>query len=240
MVNPEAMTGTGQLPKFEEDLFRVSDGKYYLIPTAEVPVTNIHRDEILDGGSFPSSTRPIRLLQERGRLLRPGHARPHPPAPVQQGGARQVQPPRDELRGTREPHPRRRESIETAGVALPRRHALRGDLGFAAAKTYDIEVWVPSQNTYREISCPAAISRTSRPAARTSATAPVGRQAVVFTHLERLGSRGWADARGGSGEFPARRRLRRDTRSPAPLHGRNRRHRALKPAQLPANPRICR
>ena len=49
MVNPEAMTGTGQLPKFEEDLFRVNDGKYYLIPTAEVPVTNIHREEILSG-----------------------------------------------------------------------------------------------------------------------------------------------------------------------------------------------
>ena len=131
MVNPAAMTGTGQLPKFEEDLFRVDDGKFYLIPTAEVPITNIHREEILDGRDLPLKyTASYPLFQERGRLLRPGYARPHSPAPVQQGRTRQIRPAREQLRGVGEPDRRRRGNPEAPGASLPRRHAVRGRFGF--------------------------------------------------------------------------------------------------------------
>ncbi len=95
----QSMTGTGQLPKFEEDLFKLEQWDYYLIPTAEVPVTNIHRDEILDEEELPLNyTAYTPCFRSRGRLLRQGHPRPDPPAPVQQGRARQILPPRELLR----------------------------------------------------------------------------------------------------------------------------------------------
>ena len=153
MVNPEAMTGTGQLPKFEEDLFRVNDGKYYLIPTAEVPVTNIHRDEILsnedlplrytaytpcfrsEAGSYGQDTRGlIRQHQfnkvELVKFSRPGTS--YEELETLTADAEKV--------------------LKLLGLHYRVVTLCAGDLGFSAAKTYDIEVWVPSQNTYREIS----------------------------------------------------------------------------------------
>ena len=89
LVTAETLTGTGQLPKFESDLFktRAGDRDLYLIPTAEVPVTNLHRDEILEAAELPRKYVVVHaLLPQRGRLLRQGRARAHPPAPVPQGG----------------------------------------------------------------------------------------------------------------------------------------------------------
>ena len=91
MVNSESMTGTGQLPKFAEDLFKIEKFDYYLIPTAEVPVTNIHRDEILDERELPVLLCGIfAVFSLGGRFLRKGHAGAHQAAPVQQSGAGQV------------------------------------------------------------------------------------------------------------------------------------------------------
>ncbi len=120
MVNRETMTGTGQLPKFEDDLFHLDGLDYFLIPTAEVPVTNIHRDEILDGarpaaplyGLYP-------LLPQGGRLLRQRHPRADPPAPVQQGRAGQVRPPRRFRCRTGKAARRRRSGAAAAGTPLP-------------------------------------------------------------------------------------------------------------------------
>ncbi len=153
MVNPEAMTGTGQLPKFEEDLFRVDDGKFYLIPTAEVPVTNIHREEILDGEDLPlkyTAYTPC-FRSEAGSYGQDtrGLIRQHQFNKVELVKFSRPETSYEEL-----------ESLTTNAEEVLKRLGLHyrvvtlcaGDLGFSAAKTYDIEVWVPSQNTYREIS----------------------------------------------------------------------------------------
>jgi seryl-tRNA synthetase len=78
------MTGTGQLPKFAEDMFKLEGMDYYLIPTAEVPVTNLHRDEIMAADQLPLKYCLLRLLQGGGRFRRPGYPRAYPPAQVQQ------------------------------------------------------------------------------------------------------------------------------------------------------------
>ena len=153
MVNPEAMTGTGQLPKFEEDLFRVDDGKFYLIPTAEVPVTNIHREEILGGEDLPlkyTAYTPC-FRSEAGSYGQDtrGLIRQHQFNKVELVKFARPETSYEEL-----------ESLTADAEKILKRLGLHfrvvtlcaGDLGFSAAKTYDIEVWVPSQNTYREIS----------------------------------------------------------------------------------------
>ena len=153
MVNPEAMTGTGQLPKFEEDLFRVSDGKYYLIPTAEVPVTNIHRDEILDGGELPlkyTAYTPC-FRSEAGSYGQDtrGLIRQHQFNKVELVKFSRPETSYEELESlTLDAE----KVLKLLGLHYRVVTLCAGDLGFAAAKTYDIEVWVPSQNTYREIS----------------------------------------------------------------------------------------
>jgi seryl-tRNA synthetase len=153
LVNPESMFSTGQLPKFEEDLFRTNDGNYYLIPTAEVPVTNIHRDEILDGKSLPKkyvSFTPC-FRSEAGSYGKDTR-----------GLIRQHQFDKVELVKFSRPE-KSYEELETLlldaeevlkRLEIPYRivSLCTGDLGFSAAKTYDIEVWVPSQGLYREIS----------------------------------------------------------------------------------------
>jgi seryl-tRNA synthetase len=153
MVNDNSMRGTGQLPKFEEDLFKIEGWPYYLIPTAEVPVTNIHQGEILDESDLP-----IRYTA-------------HTPCFRSEAGSYGK-----DTRGLIRQH--QFNKVELVKFSLPEnsyaeletllQHAEKilstlelpyqvitlctGDLGFSAAKTYDIEVWMPSQNVYREIS----------------------------------------------------------------------------------------
>jgi len=153
LVNRLSMTATGQLPKFEEDLFRLRDEDYFLIPTAEVPVTNLHRDETLnesalpirytaytpcfrrEAGSYGKDTRGLIRLHQFNKVELVAFAKPEQSY--------------EEL----ERLTSHAEAI-LQGLGLHYRVVTLciGDMGFSAAKTYDIEVWLPSQNYYREIS----------------------------------------------------------------------------------------
>ena len=153
MVNRPTMTGTGQLPKFEEDLFRLRDEEYFLIPTAEVPVTNLHREEILSGDRLPlryTAYTPCfrREAGSYGKDTR-GLIRLHQFNKVELVAFTTPDRSYEEL----ERLTSHAESI-LQGVNLPYRviTLCTGDMGFSAAKTYDIEVWLPSQQQYREIS----------------------------------------------------------------------------------------
>ncbi|TDI13704.1 MAG: serine--tRNA ligase [Acidobacteria bacterium] len=153
LVNSDAMTGTGQLPKFEEDLFRIQGEDLYLIPTAEVPVTNLYREEILEPGSLPmkfvSYTPCFRAeAGSHGQDTR-GLIRQHQfnkVELVQYAEPEQSYEALDSLTAHAETILQRLE--------LPYRvvDLCTADLGFSAARTFDLEVWLPSQNTYREIS----------------------------------------------------------------------------------------
>lgn len=154
MVNRDSLQGTGQLPKFAEDLFRIEgDSEYYLIPTAEVPLTNLVRDEILEATQLP-----VKLVA-------------HTPCFRSEAGAygrdtrgmiRQHQFDKVEMVQIAHPDHSYEALEEMRGHAEAILRALKlpyrtmalctGDMGFSAAKTYDLEVWVPSQDTYREIS----------------------------------------------------------------------------------------
>lgn len=153
LVNRTSMTATGQLPKFEEDLFRLPDEDYFLIPTAEVPVTNLHRDETLpesalpirytaytpcfrrEAGSYGKDTRGLIRLHQFNKVELVTFAKP------------------DQSYEELERLTSHAEAI-LQGLGLHYRVVTlcTGDMGFSAAKTYDIEVWLPSQNHYREIS----------------------------------------------------------------------------------------
>lgn len=153
MVNRASMTGTGQLPKFEEDAFKVADTDYFLIPTAEVPVTNMYRDCILDGGDLPlkycAYTACFRAeAGSAGRDTR-GLIRQHQFNKVELVKFVKPEDSYDEL----EKLTADAESV-LQGLGLPYRVVClsTGDLGFSSAKTYDIEVWMPSYGRYVEIS----------------------------------------------------------------------------------------
>ncbi len=159
LVNADSMRGTGQLPKFEEDLFSTAVGegesasKRYLIPTSEVPLTNIVRDEIVDAERLPlrMTAHSMCFRAEAGSAGRDTR-----------GMIRQHQFEKVELVSIAKPeesdaeHERMTRAAETVleKLGLPYRKVLlcTGDMGFSARKTYDLEVWLPSQNTYREIS----------------------------------------------------------------------------------------
>lgn len=153
MVNRKSMTGTGQLPKFADDLFKIEGWEYFLIPTAEVPLTNLYADEVLaeadlpvllaaqspcfrsEAGSYGKDTRGLIRQHQFNKVEMVSFV--HPDASYAA------------LESMRESAQTLLERLE-----LPYRTVLlcSGDMGFASAKTYDLEVWLPGQNTYREIS----------------------------------------------------------------------------------------
>ena len=154
IVNRDSLFGTGQLPKFEEDLFKLEDERnYYLIPTAEVPVTNYHRDEILDAahlplkwvaytpcfrseaGSYGKDTRGVMRQHQFEKVELVKYSLPENSYDEHEALTRDAEAVLQKL------------GIHYRVVTLS-----SGDLGFGSAKTYDIEVWLPSQNTFREIS----------------------------------------------------------------------------------------
>ncbi|NWK12077.1 serine--tRNA ligase [Clostridium cadaveris] len=153
MVNRDSMTGTGQLPKFEEDAFKLKDQDYFLIPTAEVPVTNMYRDEVLRGDELPIKhvAYSACFRSEAGSAGRDTR-----------GLIRQHQFNKVELVKFAKPEDSYKELdllVQDAervlqGLGLPYRivRICKGDLGFTAALKYDIEVWMPSYNRYVEIS----------------------------------------------------------------------------------------
>jgi seryl-tRNA synthetase len=154
IVNANALYGTGQLPKFEADLFKLTDERgFYLIPTAEVPLTNIYAGEILDGARLPikmAAYTPC-FRSEAGSYGKDtrGLIRQHQFDKVELVKITRPEDSYDEL----ESLTRNAEVVlEELGLAYRRVALATGDLGFSSAKTYDIEVWLPSQNTYREIS----------------------------------------------------------------------------------------
>jgi len=178
LVNAAAMTGTGQLPKFAEDLFKTKDESLYMIPTAEVPVTNLHREEVLPPGTLPLSYVAFTpcFRREAGSYGKDTR-----------GLIRQHQFNKVELVKFAEAG-RSYEALEQMSrdaetvlqrLGLPHRVVAlcTGDLGFAAAKTYDIEVWLPSQSEYREISsvsnCEAFQARRANIRYRPAPRAPV-------------------------------------------------------------------
>ncbi|MGB0668978.1 MAG: serine--tRNA ligase [Porticoccaceae bacterium] len=152
IVNRESLYGTGQLPKFEEDLFKLDDERqYYLIPTAEVPVTNIYRNEIVEQLPVKFVAHTPCFRSEAGSYGRDtrGMIRQHQFEKVEM--VQFVRP--EESWDALEDLVGHAEAI-LQKLGLPYRTVVLcgGDLGFSAAKTYDIEVWVPSQQKYREIS----------------------------------------------------------------------------------------
>lgn len=153
LVNRSAMTATGQLPKFEEDLFRLRDNDYFLIPTAEVPITNMHREEIVaeerlpiryaaytpcfrrEAGSYGKDTRGLIRLHQFNKVELVAFAKPE-----------------DSYQELEQLTYAAESVLQGLGLHYRVVTLCTGDMGFAAAKTYDIEVWLPSQGTFREIS----------------------------------------------------------------------------------------
>ena len=155
LVNRETMTGTGQLPKFEEDLFKtgLADRDLYLIPTSEVPLTNIFRDEIIEPGKLPyyfTAYSPC-FRSEAGSYGRDtrGLIRQHQFQKVELVKLVEPEKSYDELEAMVK---NAEKVLELLGLPYRTLLLCTGDMGFSAAKTYDLEVWLPSQNTYREIS----------------------------------------------------------------------------------------
>ena len=154
LVNAESLKGTGNLPKFEQDLFKIAgDWNLYLIPTAEVPLTNLHRGEILDGRLLPlkyTAYTPC-FRSEAGSYgadVR-GLIRQHQFDKVELVKFASPQQSYDELESL---VANAEEVLKRLGLPYRTMLLCTGDMGFASAKTYDIEVWLPSQKTYREIS----------------------------------------------------------------------------------------
>jgi seryl-tRNA synthetase len=153
LANAASLTGTGQLPKFAADLFHIEGTEFYLIPTAEVPVTNLHRDEILDAARLPISYAAYSpcFRSEAGSYGKDvrGMIRQH-----QFNKVELVKFTRPE--DSEAAHERltldAEEVLKRLGLHYRVVSLCASDLGFAAAKTYDLEVWVPSEGTYREIS----------------------------------------------------------------------------------------
>jgi len=153
MVNKESMTGTGQLPKFAEDLFKIEGMDYYLIPTAEVPVTNIYRDEILEEDKLPVyhvAYSPC-FRSEAGSYGKDtrGLIRQHQFNKVEMVKFSQPETSADELEKLTL---NAEEILKRLGIPYRTVCLCTADLGFSSAKTYDIEAWMPGQSVYREIS----------------------------------------------------------------------------------------
>ena len=152
MANKESLTGTGQLPKFEEDLFKTTEN-LYLIPTAEVPLTNIHRDTLIEKSSLPlklTSHTPC-FRSEAGSYGRDtnGLIRQHPFDKIELVQVIDAEDSMEALDGLLSNAEEILQALELPYQVI---ELCTGDIGFSSCKTFDIEVWMPSQNKYREIS----------------------------------------------------------------------------------------
>src|SRR5262249_11805921 len=152
LVNADSLTGTGQLPKFEADLFKTTAG-YYLVPTAEVPVTNLHRDEILSAEELPISYAAYTpcFRSEAGAAGKDtrGLIRQHQFNKVELVKFSKPEESYDQLEKLTSDA---EEVLKRLGLPYRVIALCTGDMGFSSAKTYDIEVWFPEQGIYREIS----------------------------------------------------------------------------------------
>ena len=215
MANTASLTGTGNLPKFEADLFKIAgEWDLYLVPTAEVPLTNLHRGEILDGRQLPlryTAYTPC-FRSEAGSYG----------ADVR-GLIRQHQFDKVELMAFTAPEESHAELERLTSAAeevlrrleLPFRTMLlcTGDMGFASAKTYDIEVWLPGQNAYREISSCSNTEAFQARRANIKYRPRRHREGRVRAHAERLGPGRRPHAHRDPGELSAEGRLGRHSRT---------------------------
>lgn len=153
LVNAKAMYGTGQLPKFEEDLFKVEKEGLYTIPTAEVPLTNYYRDEIVQPGVLPAkfTGQSACFRSEAGSAGRDtrGLIRLHQFNKVEMV---RIEKPEDSWDALEEMTSNAEAILEALNLPYRRVILCTGDIGFGASKTYDLEVWLPSYNDYKEIS----------------------------------------------------------------------------------------
>ena len=207
MVNSQSLYGTGQLPKFKEDLFKIEGNDFWLIPTAEVPVTNIFRDETLEESALP-----VRLCAytpcfrseagSYGRDVR-GIIRQHQFQKVELVKFTRPEQSYDELeRLTADAE----DILRRLGLPYRTVVLCTGDMGFSSAKTYDIEVWLPGQNGYKEIS---SCSNFEAFQARRAGIRYRDRQEVrVRPHAERQRPGGRPHLGGDRRELPAEGRQR--------------------------------
>jgi seryl-tRNA synthetase len=153
IVNRDSLIGTGQLPKFEEDLFKLANTDYYLIPTAEVPVTNVHREEILSAEDLPKYYVAFSACfrSEAGAAGRDtrGLIRQHQFNKIE---LVKLCKPEDSYAELETLTQNAEKVLQLLGLPYRVLALCTGDMGFASAKTYDLEVWLPSSGTYREIS----------------------------------------------------------------------------------------
>ena len=196
LVNRMSMTATGNLPKFEEDLFRLRDEDYFLIPTAEVPLTNLHRDETLnesvlpirytaytpcfrrEAGSYGKDTRGLMRLHQFNKVELVAFAKPE-----------QSYEELERLTGHAE------AILQGLGLHYRIVTLCTGDMGFSAAKTYDIEVWLPSQNHYREISSCSNFEGFQARRANIRYKGPVGKKDAKSEFVHTLNGSGLAVGR---------------------------------------------
>jgi seryl-tRNA synthetase len=153
LVNEESMIGTGQLPKFEEDMYKIANDDLYLIPTAEVPVTNLHREEILSANQLPIYYTAYTACFRReagssGKDVR-GVIRVHQFNKVEMVKFTTAETSYEELETLTE---NAEAVLQRLNIPYQVSEHCTADLGFSAAKSYDLEVWLPAQDTYREIS----------------------------------------------------------------------------------------
>ena len=221
MVNRDSMTGTGQLPKFEEELFKLADPDYFLIPTAEVPVTNIFRDEILKEDDLP-----IKYVAYTPCFRKEAGAH----GKDTRGLTRQHQFNKVELVKFSLPAD---SYAELEGLLLDAEDVLKklsihyrvsllstGDLGFSSAKTYDIEVWLPGQNIYREISSCSNFEDFQARRAKIRYKTGAGEDGLR-AYPERFRACGGQVRDGGHGKLPACGRHYRRARGVKALHVRH-------------------
>ena len=222
MVNDNAMYGTGQLPKFAEDLFRTTDGRW-LIPTAEVSLTNLVREKILDEKDLPlrlTAYTPCFRAEAgaAGRDTR-GMIRQHQFSKVELVSITTPEQSREELErmtGCAE------SVLQTLGLPYRVMRLCTGDMGFGSRMTYDLEVWLPGQNAYPRNLVLLGLRRFPG-AAHGCALQAGGRQGhALCPHAERLRPRGRPHHGGDPRELPECRRVGDDPRGAAPLYGRRR------------------
>jgi seryl-tRNA synthetase len=219
IVNRESLMGTGQLPKFEEDLFHLENTSYYLIPTAEVPVTNIYRDTTLAESQLPIAhcAYTACFRSEAGSYGKDtkGMIRQHQFDKVEL--VRFVHP--DSSYDELEKLLGHAESIlQKLGLHYRVVTLCAGDLGFSSAKTYDIEVWLPGQDKYREISSCSNFEDFQARRARHPLQTGRFQEEPSGAYPEWLGPGRRPDHGCHSGELPARGRVRHRARSLASVH----------------------
>ena len=211
LVNRDSLVGTGQLPKFEAELFRCEPSGYYLIPTAEVPVTNLHRGEILEGARLPLKyvawTPCFRAEAGAAGKDTRGLIRQHQFNKVELVKFADPETSYDELEALT-----RDACVVLERLGLPYRVVAlcTGDMGFSAAKTYDIEVWMPGQGRYREISSCSNFEDFQARRADIRFRPDAEGEAGVRAHAQRLGPGDRPHRGGDPRELPARGRFGRD------------------------------